>query len=229
MGKTKSKTKPGIFITFEGPEGSGKTTNSSKLIRLIRSSGRKVVATREPGGTPFGDRIRTILLSHQNDENIDSLTELLLYEAIRAHHVENVIKPALAEGAVVVCDRYTDASLAYQGYGRKIPTKLVSNLNSVASRNVVPDLTILLDVNPEVGLSLARRDERAESPAGELDRIESAGKAFHQRVRRGYKEIALKNKKRFIVIKRQKDKDSTFALVKAGVLEKFPAIFDNTN
>lgn len=214
----------GIFITFEGPEGSGKTTHSRALVDWLRSSGREVIATREPGGTPFGDTLREILLSHKGYESIDSVTELLLYEAIRAHHVENIIRPALERGAIVMCDRFTDATVAYQGFGRRIPLGLVSSLNSIAARGVRPDLTIILDVSPETGLRIAKRENRAESPAGTLDRIEAAGIAFHRRVRAGYKSIAKGNKRRYVVVRRKHAVEETFSVITRAVRARFPRL-----
>lgn len=213
--------KKGIFITFEGPDGSGKTTQARTLAEHLRNRGRDVLLTREPGGTAFGDGVRKILLDHLSDENIDSVSELLLYEAIRAHHVEKLIRPALARGRVVICDRFIDASVAYQGYGRGIPIAVVAELNRIATRGLKPDLTIVLDVNPKVGLKMAR------SVAGSLDRIESAGPAFHRRVRAGYKALVRREPKRFALLRRAGDRAETFAAILRTVAARLPRLLEN--
>lgn len=218
------RKRKGLFITFEGPDGSGKTTQARRLAGVLESQGHSVVLTREPGGTPFGDSVRDILLRHVTEERITSMTELLLYESIRAHHVENLIRPAIEEGRVVICDRFIDASLAYQGYGRGVPLAQVKTLNKFAAGGLLPDLTLLLDVSPEIGLGMARRSEGKETKNGELDRIESAGPAFHRRVRRGYLEIARRSR-RFEVVKRARDKETTFARIIEIVRRRFPALF----
>lgn len=211
----------GIFITIEGPDGAGKTTHALSLMSLFRLKGREVVLTREPGGTTFGDSVRKILLDPSTG-TISPTTELLLYESIRAHHVQTVILPALARGAIVISDRFTDASVAYQGYGRRIPLKIVNTLNAIATNGLTPDVTILLDVNPETGLSMARSRTKGEAKKGQLDRIESAGKAFHRRVRRGYHEIAAAQKRRFAVVKRRPTAEATFAALLEALARREP-------
>lgn len=199
----------GYFITLEGPDGAGKSTHARALESLLRKCGRRVVLTREPGGTPFGDHLRGILLDPATGA-ISSLTELLLYESIRAHHVETLIRPALDAGAIVISDRFTDASVAYQGYGRRIPVETVKMLNHIATSDLKPDTTLLLDISAGRGLQAARTADRAEARGGQLDRIESAGVAFHRRVRAGYQQLAEAEPERIVVIRRRKGREATF-------------------
>jgi dTMP kinase len=172
--------KKGFFITFEGPEGAGKTTHSLLLCNYLRKKGYKVVHTHEPGGTLFTEYIREILLNPKL--NIFPLTELLLYSASRAQHTIEIIKPALKKGNIVVCDRYSDATIAYQGYGRKLNLKLIYFLNKIASDGLEPDLTILLDIPPEIGL-------KRNKNVNKKDRFEQETLLFHKRVRKGYLEL----------------------------------------
>ncbi len=165
------------FIVFEGPEGAGKSTQVALLARRLRTSGRSVTTTREPGGTPTGDAIRELLL--HADVTIDPLVEFLLYSASRAQHVREVIRPALARGDVVVSDRFAAASIAYQGYGRGLELPFVESLTARATLGLRPDLTVLLDLDPVEGL-------RRVAGRGVEDRLERAGLAFHRRVREGF-------------------------------------------
>jgi dTMP kinase len=213
----------GVFLTFEGPDGAGKSTHALSLTEMLRARGSEVVLTREPGGTTFGEQVREILLDPKTG-TIASVTELLMYESIRAHHVQTVILPALKRGAIVISDRFTDASIAYQGYGRKIPLKIVKTLNAIATDGLEPDVTVLLDVNSEVGLTMARTSERGETGKGQLDRIESAGRAFHRRVRRGYHELASTAKRRIVVVKRRSTVEETFAAVLAALRSRSPRL-----
>lgn len=171
----------GVFITFEGGDGCGKSTQAARLTDRLRRAGVDVVEAREPGGTPAGDRIRSLLLDPAM-AGLDSLAELLLYEASRAQHVSAVIEPALAAGRVVVCDRFADSSLAYQGYARGLDLEMVERLNDIATRGLAPDLTLLLDVDPAEGVSRATNSG--------ADRLEREALAFHQRVRDGFAQIA---------------------------------------
>ncbi|MBI3092407.1 MAG: dTMP kinase [Candidatus Tectomicrobia bacterium] len=188
---------PGYFITFEGVEGSGKSTQCRLLAEALRQAGHACVVSREPGGTPLGERIRELLL-HAPGAAITSLAELLLYLADRAQHVEEVLRPALAAGRVVLCDRFTDSTLAYQGDGRGHDRELLRQLNSVAGGGLVPDLTLLLDLPVEVGLR--RLAERGAVASAGADRLERENLAFHQRVRRGYLAIAAAEPRRIAVI-----------------------------
>lgn len=178
----------GFFLTIEGIEGAGKSTLAQALAEWISSNQRQVIVTREPGGTAIGDSIRRILLDSR--EAMSNRTELLLFEAARAQHIDELIAPALAGGAVVICDRFADSSLAYQNSARGVSSDSVRNLNAFATGGLTPDLTILLDLPVEVGL--ARQSS--------LDRISSEGLAFHQSVRQGYLAIAAAEPERFRVI-----------------------------
>lgn len=170
-----------MFITFEGPEGCGKSTHSTRLKPYLESLGRQVLLTREPGGTQVGKQIRTLLLDP--DSVLDETTEVYLFAADRSEHVSKIIAPALREGKVVISDRFTDSTIAYQIGGRGLPEDLVRYLNMVSSKGVQPDLTILLDVSPEIGLKRATQARGA-------DRFEQEVLDFHQRVRDKYLEIA---------------------------------------
>lgn len=174
--------KKGLFITFEGGEGGGKSTQIQRLAETFRAKGREVVLTREPGGTPIADQIRALLLSHQL-KGVVPLAELLLYEASRAQHVKERIEPALKRGAVVISDRFADSSVVYQGVGRKIKPALVRTLNAIATEGLKPHLTFIFDLDPREGFK--RIGARAA-----LDRLESEGMKFHNAVRQGYLKLA---------------------------------------
>lgn len=181
----------GLFISFEGGEGVGKSTQIAALATTLRAQGRSVVTTREPGGTPLGVDIRALILSPQSV--ITARAEALLYAADRAHHLDTVIEPALAEGKIVISDRYVDSTLAYQGVGRSLPRDDVLALSKFATGGRWPDLTILLDVDPQLGLARARGD-------GAGDRIEAEGLAFHQQVRTAFHDLAVEFADRFVMI-----------------------------
>ncbi len=186
------------FITFEGIEGCGKTTQLSLLAQNLRSRGHEVTVTREPGGCAIADRIREILLDAGNSA-ITPMTELLLYAAARAQHVAEVIVPALQSGRIVLCDRFTDATVAYQGDGRGLDHSVIAQLNHLATGSIRPDLTLLVDCQVEVGL--ARAMARINSCQGAREeRFELESLQFHQRVREGYLKLAEQEPKRFIVI-----------------------------
>lgn len=187
----------GRFITFEGPEGGGKSTHVKELAETLRSLGKTVLLTREPGGTPLAEKIRGLVREELEDPPV-TRSEVLLFLAARAQVVANVIKPALARGEWVLCDRFADSTFAYQGYGRGIDVGLLRQLNDFATEGLVPDLTILLDVPPEV--SRARLAERQAATATVADRIELAGREFHRRLRDGFLELAKGEPERFTVI-----------------------------
>ncbi|PIR17218.1 MAG: dTMP kinase [Deltaproteobacteria bacterium CG11_big_fil_rev_8_21_14_0_20_49_13] len=172
----------GRFITFEGIEGCGKTTQIRLLDENLRSKGLATVLTREPGGTEIGDKIRGILLDPEN-KKMCSVAELLLYGAARAQHLEELVKPSIAEGKIVLCDRYSDSTTAYQGAARKLSPKFIKGLDSLATGGLKPDLTILLDIDPNEGLKRARSRRS-------LDRFEREEVSFHERVRKGYLQIS---------------------------------------
>lgn len=182
----------GRFITVEGGEGVGKSTNIDFLCELIRRRSLQCLKTREPGGTPTAERIRELLLAH-GDEPLPDTAELLLFFAARCLHVENVVRPALARGTWVVCDRFTDATRAYQGAGRGMDRERIETLARWVHADLVPDLTLLLDAPDAVGLGRAGR-------RGEADRLEAEARAFHEQVRAGYLALARDEPARFAVI-----------------------------
>jgi len=178
----------GFFITFEGIEGCGKSTQLELLKAHLESKGRAVLSVREPGGTLLGERVRSVLLNG-TEEGIDPWAELFLYEACRAQLVARVIRPALAEGKVVLCDRFFDSTLAYQGFGRGLDAGKIEGLNALATGGLVPDLTFLVDCAEDVGLKRAWARINASAGARE-DRFEKEELAFHRRVREGFLAIA---------------------------------------
>jgi dTMP kinase len=188
------------FITFEGGDGTGKSTQLKALESYFHAQGRACVSTREPGGTALGKMIRQVLLE-VGKQPIASPTELFLYLADRAQHVQEVILPAIDEGKIVLCDRYTDSTLAYQGYGRGIDLKLLRQLNEIANRGVEPDLTLLLDCPVELGLSrTVQRQSNAGSAGGREDRFEREKVEFHEKVRAGFLAMARAEPARFRII-----------------------------
>ncbi len=188
-----------MFITFEGIEGCGKTTQIQLLESYIRSQQIVAVFTREPGGTIIGDMIRSILLNKDFSE-MSPLTELFLYEAARAQIVEEIIRPNLEKGKIVICDRYLDATLAYQGYGRGLDLELIRECNLKASGGIVPDITFLLDCSPETGLSRAMQRIQGLTGPDKEDRFEREHIEFHKRVREGYLLLSRSEDHRFRVI-----------------------------
>jgi len=186
--------KRGLFITLEGGEGSGKSSQAQALKTLLQANGYSVTVTREPGGCELGERVRK-LLSDPPEAGLalDAHSELFLFAAARAQHVAEVILPALERGEIVICDRFADSSLAYQGHGRGLSLNHVRVVNHIATGGLVPDLTVLLNVPVDMGLA---RQERRTSP----DRIGQEGREFHERVRRGYLAIAAEERERFLVV-----------------------------
>lgn len=193
----------GFFISFEGTEGCGKSTQAKLLEKYLKGLGKKVVSSLEPGGTKVGRQIRNILLSTQ--EPLAQNAELMLFAADRAQHVEEVIRPALEAGAIVICDRFTDSTIAYQIGGRKLPEELVRYLNSVSSGGLIPDITFLLDLSPAVGLPRAIAASDLESgKIKKIDRFEKEKIAFHEEVRRTYIQMAADDPGRIKVIDTEK-------------------------
>ncbi|MEA3339005.1 MAG: dTMP kinase [Chloroflexota bacterium] len=185
--------KVSMFITFEGPDGSGKTTQIRLLAKWLREQGHKVVLTREPGGTEIGDQIRTVLHDPYNTD-MDARTEILLYSASRAQHVAQLIRPSLAAGKVVISDRYYDSTLAYQGYGRGLDLEVLRAITGFATGGLAPDMTLYLDVTPEEGL------QRRRLGGDEWNRLDAEALEFHQRVRAGYLELVEQETERWAVI-----------------------------
>ncbi len=204
-----------MFVTFEGIEGTGKSTQIGLLARELSARGLRVAVTREPGGSLVGRELRRILLSLET-KNLCHRAELFLYLADRAQHVAEVVRPALAEGMVVLCDRFTDSTVAYQGYGRGLDPALLRTLNDTATGSLVPDLTILLDLDPEIGLRRAlSRNLRAGAQVDE-GRFEAESLAFHARVRQGYLTMAAMERNRFRVVAAQAPAEAVFAEVLAA-------------
>ena len=197
----------GKFITFEGIEGVGKSTNMAHLTKAIEAQGHRVLTTREPGGTPMAERIRALVAEH-GDEAMPDIAELLLVFASRALHVNNVIRPALAAGTWVICDRFTDSSRAYQGGGRGFPQEDINRLADWVHGDLQPDLTILLDAPVEIGMSRAGR-------RGTLDRFELEQTEFFSRVREVYLQLAESEPERFVVVDATQDLDSVQSTIEA--------------
>ena len=198
-----------MFITLEGPEGAGKSTQLPQLAKWLEGAQKAVVTTKNPGGTPIGGQVRKILLEPANAAMVP-LAELLLYAADRAQHVEEVVKPALAQGSVVLCDRYADSTLAYQGYGRGLDQALIAQLNALATGGLVPDLTLLLDLPSEQGLARV-------AASRQVDRLETEAIAFHHRLRDGYLAIAAREPARFVVVDATQPPEAVQAALRAAV------------
>ncbi|OIN95425.1 MAG: dTMP kinase [Deltaproteobacteria bacterium CG1_02_45_11] len=195
-----------MFITFEGIEGSGKTTQIRHVVEFLESKGRACVTTREPGGTKTGKRIRAILLDPES-KDMDPLTELLLYMADRAQHIKEFINPSLAAGKTVLCDRYYDATVVYQGYARGLDIKLINKLYKLIHNDFKPDITILLDLPAEAGLNRAWKQIDNGARTGLETRFEKEALLFHEKVRTGYLELARKEPGRFLVIDASRDEN----------------------
>jgi len=185
------------FITFEGIEGSGKTTQIQMLSNHLEESGVEHVLTREPGGTAIGDQIRRLVL-HPGNAAMTATCELMLYTAARAQHIEHVIGPSLTEGRMVLCDRFKDATLAYQGYGRGLSLELIQHLHARGGLTLVPDLTLLFDIEVDIALDRARHRDATRSI--DETRFEQEDFAFHDKVRTGYLDLAQKDPQRIVVI-----------------------------
>lgn len=199
----------GFFISFEGGEGAGKSTQIRRLAERLQTAGHDVVVTREPGGSPGAEAIRELLVNGAADR-WSPVTETLLMYAARRDHVERVIRPALAKGAIVLCDRFADSTRAYQGAGGDAPASLIASLEDHVLGGTVPDLTLILDLPAEVGL------QRAEARGGAA-RFESKGLAFHERLRAGYLEIARREPERCLVIEANADIDAVTAAITHAV------------
>lgn len=201
----------GLFITFEGVEGAGKSTQAKMLYEYFNDKGIKSILTKEPGGTKTGLKIREILLSH-TDEKFTGISELFLYEADRNLHIENVIKPNLEKGNSVICDRFIDSTLAYQGYARGLNIELIKQLNNIATNGLKPNITFLIDIPIEVGLKRIKKERN-------IDRIEKEDIYFHKRLREGFLKIAEEEKERIFVIDGTKLKEEIFKNI-LNILEK---------
>ena len=202
-----------MFITFEGPDGSGKTTQIVRLSDYLCAAGHEVLSTREPGGTSIGDQIREVLHALKNDAMLAS-TELLLYSASRAQLVGEVIRPHLERGGIVISDRYADSTLAYQGYGRGLDLDALRAITAFATGNLRPDLTILLDVSVEEGL------QRRKHGGGEWNRLDQEAVEFHARVRKGYHTLAQNDAQRWVVIDAAREADEVQAEIRKVVKDR---------
>lgn len=194
-----------MFITFEGPEGSGKTSQMKPLAEFLKELGYSVLTTREPGGTQIGDQVRAVLTRLDNT-TMHPRTEILLFLAARAQLVEESILPELKQGHLVLCDRYSDSTMAYQGYGHGLDLSLLHQLLDFATDRLWPDLTILLDIDPLAGLNRKRK-------AGEWNRLDAYGLEFHQRVQKGYQQMAQQAPQRWVLV----DANQPFDLVQAQI------------
>lgn len=203
----------GKFITLEGGEGGGKSTQIARLKQALEAAGLTVIITREPGGTPSGERIRALLVEGEPG-SLSPMGEALLHFAQRAEHLERVIKPALARGAWVISDRFADSTMAYQGYGHRLGRKPVEALYKLVCGRFKPDLTLILDVPVELGL------ERAAARRGHETRYERMDTAFHERLRKGFKDIARRDKKRCVLIDASQGIDAVTADIRAAVTRR---------
>ncbi len=201
-----------MFITFEGPDGAGKSTIIKLVHEKLLQDGFNIVLTREPGGTPIAEKIRDIILDNSN-QALDARTEALLYAASRRQHLVEKIWPALKEGKIVLCDRFLDSSLSYQGGGRNLGVENVLNINLFATENTYPDLTLFFDVSPEVGLARVSKDKKRVA-----DRLDNENENFHDKVYKTFKEIIEQNKNRIVVIDASKSIDevveTTYKIIK---------------
>ena len=195
----------GRFITIEGTDGGGKSTQIEKLVEYLKSMGREVVVTREPGGTNISEKLREILLDAKNSEMTD-ITEALLYAASRAQHVEEKILPAVKEGKIVICDRFLDSSIVYQGYARGLDIEMIKTINSFALSKIKPDITLFFDIRPEIGI-LRKKNMH------DLDRMEQEKIDFHNKVYNGYKALLNENPERIKRIDAEKTIDEVYRQV----------------
>ena len=205
-------SRKGIFISIEGPDGSGKSTQIENIKQFFKDKNLDIVFTREPGGTAIGERIRAIILDN-NCSEMDYMTEAMLYAAARAQHVSQIIKPALTEGKIVICDRFVDSSIAYQGYGRGLG-EAVAIINSYAVAGCMPDVTFLLKLDPAVGRNRIRADQQ--------DRLESEKEAFHDEVFRGYRQLEKDNPGRSVGI----DASGSIEDIKLDIYKKLEEVLN---
>ncbi len=221
LDKGSDREKRGLFITFEGPEGAGKTTQLKLLKEYLESKGHECITTREPGGTKLAEHLRNVVKHHEGDEELSDEAELLLIAAGRAQHVRNLILPALEAGKIVLCDRFYDSTTAYQGYARGINIDFVTKLNEYASCHCRPDLTFLLDVFPEEGF--IRTSSRIET-MNENDRFESAGMNFHLAVYDGFHKIANQEPDRIKIVSARGTREDISSKIREYFDNAFPEI-----
>ncbi|MED3788514.1 dTMP kinase [Peribacillus frigoritolerans] len=205
--------KRGIFITMEGPEGAGKTTITQMLGKALQQEGYQVLLTREPGGVPISEQIREVILNKDNTA-MDSRTEALLYAAARRQHLVEVVMPELERGGIVLCDRFIDSSLAYQGHARGLDIDEVYNINKFAIGDMMPDATLFFDIDPEEGLGRIQSNGERE-----VNRLDLEALDFHKKVCEGYQFIINRWKERFIIVDAGRSIDEVFEETKAGLLD----------
>ncbi|MGD8352974.1 MAG: dTMP kinase [Pseudomonadota bacterium] len=222
-GISEKRSMRGLFVTFEGIEGSGKSTLLYNVAASLKRTGLDPLLTREPGGTSLGVALRKVLLNPEM-EDINSVAELMLFAADRAQHVSTVIKPALEEGQIVLCDRFSDATAAYQGYGRKIPLKVITAIDHLATMGIRPDMTILLDLPVEAGLNRARTRNVESSDASET-RIDEEEIVFHKRVRDGYLELLGNEPERFLLVDAMEKPEQLSETVVNALRSRYPDVF----
>ncbi|WP_339087465.1 dTMP kinase [Enterococcus hirae] len=212
----------GLFITIEGPDGAGKTSILNELFPLLKKVAKtKIIQTREPGGIPIAEEIRAVILDPKNDW-MDERTEALLYAAARRQHLVEKVLPALSEGSIVLCDRFVDSSLAYQGAGRRIGVSEIARLNEFATEGTTPDFTLYLDIDSDTGLHRIKENRR-----GQIDRLDSEGLEFHQRVRHAYLKIAEENPERIYKIDARKSFEEVLQISYRAIVEQYPQFFEN--
>lgn len=212
----------GLFITIEGPDGAGKTSILNELFPLLKKVAKtKIIQTREPGGIPIAEEIRAVILDPKNDR-MDERTEALLYAAARRQHLVEKVLPALSEGSIVLCDRFVDSSLAYQGAGRRIGVSEIARLNEFATEGTTPDFTLYLDIDSDTGLHRIKENRR-----GKIDRLDSEGLEFHQRVRHAYLKIAEENPERIYKIDARKSFEEVLQTSYRAIVEQYPQFFEN--
>jgi len=210
--------KKGLFITFEGSEGCGKSTQIRRIAAKFRDLGREVITLREPGGTPIGEQIRNLLQYDETASAMTSEAELLLFAASRAQLVREVIRPALERGAIVLCDRFLDSTTVYQGVARALPEGDVASINAFAVGGTLPDLTLLLDLDAAEG----RR--RASLRKGPVDRMEQEGGEFYEAVRRGYLALANVQPHRFVILDASPSEQDVETAIEAAILSRFKEV-----
>lgn len=201
-----------MFITLEGPEGGGKTTQINALAEFLRAAGRQTLTLREPGGTPISEQVRAILMNLGNTA-MHPRSEILLFLAARAQLVEEVIRPALAQGKVILCDRYADSTLAYQGYGHGVELDVLRRLLDFATGGLQPDLTFLLDIDPLEGL-------RRKQAASEWNRLDAYDADFHHRVRQGYRQLAAADPQRWVVVDASQPAEAVQTVLRQNILAR---------
>lgn len=212
----------GLFITIEGPDGAGKTSILNELLPLLKKVAKtKIIQTIEPGGIPIAEEIRAVILDPKNDR-MDERTEALLYAAARRQHLVEKVLPALSEGSIVLCDRFVDSSLAYQGAGRRIGVSEIARLNEFATEGTTPDFTLYLDIDSDTGLHRIKENRR-----GQIDRLDSEGLEFHQRVRHAYLKIAEENPERIYKIDARKSFEEVLQTSYRAIVEQYPQFFEN--